>query len=233
MDLLVDIGNTCAKMALSDGEAVVVTDLLSADRVREWDEKFGLDRGMACVVGKMPDFSTILPKHLRENFSLLSAETRLPMAIDYETPGTLGSDRIAAAVGALSSAAGAFLVVDAGTCITFDFVDEHRVYRGGAILPGVSMKFKALNTFTAKLPLLEKQSGAVPLVGRSTEGSIRSGVLNGTLLEVQGFVDRYRALAPGLSVFLTGGDAELLASAVPDAVVSDGLIWKGLMRLLQ
>ncbi len=117
------------------------------------------------------------------------------------------------------------LVIDAGTCITYDFVDKQKNYFGGSISPGLKMRFKAVHTFTAKLPLVDS-ANAVGLIGDSTESSIQSGVINGMIAEIEGIIMRYQDKYPGLRVILCGGDTaffenKLKASifAAPDLVL--------------
>ncbi|MBR4739408.1 MAG: type III pantothenate kinase, partial [Bacteroidales bacterium] len=123
------------------------------------------------------------------------------------------ADRVADACGAWALHRGEdCLVIDAGTCITVDFLDHEGVYHGGAIMPGLRMNLQALHTFTAKLPLIEIEPGRqAPVLGRSTEESIVAGTLGATLLALAGYVTLYRQKSPALRVLLTGGDAPLLA----------------------
>lgn len=164
---------------------------------------------MVCASGRveLEELKALCPE-----VHLLSAQTPLPIVLDYATPETLGADRVAAACGAYSLLDGKpCVVVDAGTCVTVDFVDEGGVYRGGAILPGMEIKFRALHTFTAKLPLLENVSADEGcLTGRSTRESMTAGVLTATRFAVEGFVARYRQQCASCAVLLTGGDAERL-----------------------
>lgn len=198
MNLVLDIGNTAVKWATFEGAAL--TDhghgmpdglLTEADRV------------LACASGAA---DTSLP--------LLTSATPLPIRLDYKTPDTLGPDRVAAACGAWALHPGEdCLVVDAGTCITVDFIDAKGVYHGGAILPGISMGLKALHTFTARLPLVGIEAGRkAPVLGRSTEECIVAGTLGAATLALAGYVALYRQRCPDLQVLLTGGDAPLLAA---------------------
>ena len=225
MKLTVDIGNTRVKWALFDGERLI-------------REGVGLpfpeaDRAVWCATGEVSDeVRQALPANALELKGGLGC--RLPIALDYLTPETLGADRVAAACGAWKLSGGKpCVVIDAGTCITIDYLDASGTYRGGAILPGISMKFRSLHTFTAKLPLLglkeeipgqarneERSVGAYHRVrpevtGRSTAQSIMSGVLTATRFAVEGYVDYYRREEPGVVVFLTGGDAEWLSEEIP------------------
>ena len=139
----------------------------------------------------------------------------LPIRLDYKTPSTLGADRIADACGAAAMHPGEpCLVIDAGTCITVDFIDANGVYHGGAIMPGLGMSLQALHTYTARLPLIDLANVTkAPVLGRSTEESILAGTLGATLLALAGYVALYKGKAPGLRVLLTGGDAGQLTAS--------------------
>lgn len=202
MNLTLDIGNTAVKWATFEGR-----------ELKDWG--YGMPDGLmgeadcmlACASGELPEGVAV---------QRLSADMPLPIGLDYKTPVTLGGDRVADACGAAALYPGVpCLVIDAGTCITVDFIDGAGVYHGGAIMPGLQMSLQALHTFTAKLPLVElggrTGASAVPgggVLGRSTEESILAGTVGATLLALAGYVALYKEKAPGLRVLLTGGDAE-------------------------
>lgn len=202
MNLVIDIGNTAVKWAtfergqLTEQGYELPTDKLSA-----------ADAVLVCASGQMPEALSHLP--------LLTADTPLPLHLNYKTPQTLGADRIADACGAIALHPGEpCLIIDAGTCITVDFIDAKGTYHGGAILPGLEMSLQALHEFTAKLPLVDISNVTkAPVLGRSTEESILAGTLGATMLALAGFVALYKEKAPGLHVLLTGGDAERLMTA--------------------
>jgi type III pantothenate kinase len=125
------------------------------------------------------------------------------------------------------------LVVNAGTCITYDLVDAQGVYRGGSIAPGLQMRFKALPQFTAKLPLIEAQPMPIDLTGRSTETAIRTGVQWGMVHEVDGFIEAYRRLYPELRVVLAGGDATYFETTLKNSIFAQpNLVLLGLYQIL-
>lgn len=212
MNLAVDIGNTAAKWALFDGRTLVESGM--------WGDESGkikfdhVDKALACVSGANGVFEDIA-KSVSCQLSAVSSDTPLPIKLDYKTPATLGADRIAAACGAWSLHAGEpCLIVDAGTCITIDYLDADGVYHGGAIMPGLKMSLVALNTFTAKLPLVDIDGVTkAAVLGRSTEESIVAGTLGATVLALAGFVAMYKEKNPALHVLLTGGDASRLTQA--------------------
>ena len=210
MKLIIDLGNTLKKFAFFKKDELM--DLYSR-------EDFGLDeleRKLDEVPVKASILSSVInyPERLtdilvaRSKFIKLSNSTPLPIKLNYETPETLGKDRIAASVAGSHLHPGHnVLIITAGTCITYDIVSPDKKYLGGSIAPGIDMRFRALNTFTDHLPLIEK-SGESTLMGKSTAGSIISGVQQGVLAEMDGLIDRYRKEFVDLIVILSGGDAK-------------------------
>lgn len=202
MNLTIDIGNTAIKWATFEGKTLT-------------GHGHGLPEGLAgeaahvmvCASG-----DTLPLASLPCRYTLFDASTPLPIRLDYKTPETLGADRVADACGAAGLHPGEdCLVIDAGTCITVDFVDAAGTYHGGAIMPGLKMNLQALHTFTAKLPLIDIEGvEKAPVLGRTTEESILAGTLGATLLALAGYVALYKEKSPSLRVLLTGGDAERL-----------------------
>ena len=237
MNLTIDTGNTRTKFAVFDGETIVASGIL--ENTEQYAALFGqypIEAVIASSVGQEIDFQSITPQQV--HFHTLGPQLPLPIVIDYETPETLGPDRIAAACGAWALFPGTdCIIIDAGTCITIDHLDASGTYRGGAILPGIEMKFHALHTFTARLPLLEQIDGsAAPVTGRTTAESILAGVLTATRFAVEGFVQHYRSRCASARVLLTGGDAARLcaagAPALQHAEQLPSLVMTGLNSLL-
>ena len=202
MRLAMDIGNTAVKWASFEGHT-----LLEQGYDLPTDKLTVAENVLACVSGALPD--TVY------NIPLLTADISLPIRLDYKTPQTLGPDRIAAACGAWSLHKGeACLVIDAGTCITVDFLSADGVYHGGAIMPGLDMSLNALHEKTARLPLVSLEGvDRAPALGRSTEECILAGTLGATMLALAGYVALYREKCDKLNVLLTGGDAKRLTKA--------------------
>lgn len=168
-----------------------------------------------------------------ERFAI-DRNTNLPVANEYETPETLGIDRIVAVCGAkLSQPSDPVLVIDAGTAITYDFADEGGLYHGGGIAPGIRLRFEVLHEKTARLPLVEIKN-QFPLIGKTTEESILSGVLNGILAEIEGIIERYKGTAGNsLKVYLTGGDTEFLGNHLKNINFADSeLVLKGIYTIV-
>lgn len=236
MNLVVDNGNTRTKFAVFDDDRMVVSGVADGNSFfKELFKSFPVENIMVSNVGKKIGIRDAAPEGVR--FFELTSELPLPVRIDYETPETLGPDRLAAVVGAMKICPGRnCLVIDAGTCITIDFIDSKAVYHGGAILPGLSMKFNALHTFTEKLPLLKvANSDSQPgLIGKSTAQSIFSGVVNGTVLELDGFVNQYKVRFDDLKVLITGGDSEFLEKHLNfDHLQNTELAFAGLNEILK
>ncbi len=235
MNLAIDIGNTLMKWALFEGDRMAGNGTAEASQLAEVCRSHSWQRGILCATGAY-DLAPL--GSMAEALHILSSSSRLPIALDYATPDTLGPDRIAAACGAWKTFPRQnCLVVDAGTCITIDFVDATGVYRGGAILPGIAMKFRALHTFTAKLPLIDNiDADTAILTGRSTRESILAGVLSATRFAVEGFADRYSRDHGQMQVLLTGGDAERLWGSgqlhVPSCSIFPWLVMSGLNEIL-
>lgn len=164
----------------------------------------------------------------------LSETTSIPIDNTYRTPKTLGKDRVAAVVGASALFPSKdCLVVDAGTCITYDLINANNVYLGGNISPGISMRLRAMDEFTAALPLVSKQLPDTDR-GYSTETAIRGGAVWGTCMEVEGFIQRYNYQTEELTVILTGGDAPLLDKLIKhQTFVESHLVLIGLNQILE
>ena len=228
MHLTIDIGNTRSKWALFEGDRLVQCGYMTEGLPPEGAQADII----VCATGNADLHALGLEK---KQVQRLTADTPLPITLDYATPETLGPDRIAAACGAwmLREEGCPQLIIDAGTCITIDYLDAAGVYHGGAILPGIDMKFRALHTFTAKLPLLENvYSDELLVAGRSTKESLVAGVLTATRYEVAGFVRHYRQVEPDLQVILTGGDSGRLVDGESGYRVVPHLVMIGLNGIM-
>ena len=165
---------------------------------------------------------------------ILTAGSSLPVTLDYDTPETLGADRVAGVVAASHLyPAQNVLLIEAGTCITYDLVDAGRVYRGGSISPGMNMRFRALNTFTGKLPLIEA-SGEAALTGKTTAASIQSGVINGMIAEMEGIIMRYERIYENLTVVASGGYLDYFDKILKNNIFAvPNIVVKGLNIILE
>ncbi|KGO94110.1 type III pantothenate kinase [Flavobacterium subsaxonicum] len=225
MLLTVDIGNTKIKAAVFEGTALLEKFVFSSDdalvEVKKIMQKFpATHHSITSVVGK-DDHKLLL--WLSENTQLTAVNHNLgfPFINKYATPATLGIDRMVLAAGAVLQYPNKHrLVIDAGTCITYDFTDNNNNYLGGAISPGLQLRYNAMHNFTAKLPLLYPQMPQ-SYVGNTTKESMHSGVVNGLLHEVDGFVRQYEQQYQDVTVILTGGDAEFLAKRLKNTIFAN------------
>jgi type III pantothenate kinase len=227
--LIIDIGNTLQKLAVFENKKLLFKEThkdLTPPAISRIIEKYGPFKGIiqSSVVIHAPEMEDLLSGSGR--FILLTDHTPIHIKNLYNTPESLGKDRIAGAAGAWSLFPGQdILSIDAGTCITYDFLNRKGEYLGGGISPGIRMRFKAMNTFTGKLPLIEPEDFE-GLIGRSTRESLLSGVMNGVTGEIREVVRLYQEKFDGLKVIITGGDCEFLYNklkinifAVPDLVL--------------
>lgn len=233
-NIVLDIGNTSIKYGIFEGDALVKQGHFKG--LEEFPEELLQQPYENAVVATVAGNTERIKERLFVQGKLieLSAQTALPVINEYKTPETLGVDRIAAAVGAHYFFRNRnCLVIDAGTCITHEFISDKGIYQGGGIAPGIAMKFKALHTFTKRLPLIEQISDENPLTGQTTQESIQSGVLNGTVAELNGIIQQYAAKAANLVVILCGGDAGFFESKLKGRIfVIPELVLIGLHRIL-
>ena len=164
----------------------------------------------------------------------MSNKSKIPFKNKYTTPNTLGVDRIAVATAAFyTNPRRNTLVIDAGTCITYDIINAHGEYLGGAISPGLSMRYSAMHNQTDGLPLLQIEE-LTDFIGTSTKGSMHSGVINGTIQEVDGVIKQYEEHFKDLTVILTGGDAHFFAKRLKNSIFANSkFLLEGLNYLLE
>lgn len=244
MNLVIDIGNTRVKAGLfAEGE--LTQSFIFNHSVNEGDTinnliykdilaKFAVKN---CIIASVVDPIDSFVKKLNVSVPtlLFSSSTPTPLINKYKSAATLGSDRLAAAIGGNTLFPGKnILVIDTGTCIKYNFVTHDNNYIGGAISPGLKMRFKALHTFTSRLPLVEPDERFEALVGTTTSESITSGAQIGAVAEINGFIEQYRALFPDIHVILTGGDANFFEKRLKKPIFTDSfLILKGLNAILE
>jgi type III pantothenate kinase len=205
--LILDLGNTLSKAALVEsGQIKTVHSFESDESLMHWiKQQLAFSGGIIGSVKELPGKLWDWAKNQSGVF-LLSALTPLPFKIAYKSPQTLGADRIALAAAAFERFPEKnVLVIDMGSCITYDLLTAQGVYLGGAISPGIRMRFKAMNAFTAKLPMAEP-TDKTPLIGYDTQSSLQSGVMNGVQAEIEGVIDRYASNYKDLTVLIGGGD---------------------------
>jgi type III pantothenate kinase len=231
MNLIIDIGNTSTKLAVYDGHKKISVSRINEISCEELEKELSgikIEKAIISSVKKLPPFISDLLFVKIPFVHVLSYKSKLPFSIEYETPETLGSDRIAAVAGAYNTFPGAnILAIDAGTAITFDFI-ESDVYKGGNISPGLTMRFKALNNFTDRLPLVSI-SDNYSFPGRNTTDAIIAGVITGVTYEINEYIRTFKKKNSDLKIILTGGDGEFFKDKInikikylPD-IVTDGL----------
>jgi type III pantothenate kinase len=236
MNLVIDVGNTRVKTALFEGVKIQNHKVfLKEDIVSQLKKISKKHKIMYAIISSVASISDKNLNVIEKLFPLveLSHKLKLPFKNKYKTPSTLGVDRIALIGAAIQSYGNSsVLVIDAGSCITFDYVNDLKEYYGGAISPGVEMRYKALNTFTANLPLL-KSGYPENLIGNSTENSIHSGIINGVLSEIEGVIEKYKAIDENLTVVLTGGDTNFLAKRLKNGIFANpNFLLEGLNYIL-
>ena len=238
INLVIDIGNTRTKLALFNQHDLMFSvpiEQLTVNHLQMLkDEHIQLNQAILSSVKKVDED---LIQFLSQNFQLfieLDQHTSLPIANLYQTPETLGKDRIAAAVGANELFPGQnVLIIDAGTAITYDVVSEKNEFLGGNISPGLQMRFKALNQFTGKLPLIN-YSNEFQLIGRNTEEAIRAGVQNGILYEIERTIETFNRNYENLQIVMTGGDSIFFDKKLNYSIfVHFNLTLIGLNRILE
>ncbi|WP_396169685.1 type III pantothenate kinase [Flavobacterium sp.] len=225
MLLAIDVGNTQIKLAVFEENTLVNKKIIS---FFEWKKEventlifFSEIKNIAVAsVGKLQKSDFLGLKEGIE-VSFISHESKFPFQNHYETPNTLGIDRMVLTSGAVLQFPNQNrLVIDAGTCITYDFVDENNVYHGGAISPGIRLRYESLNNFTVNLPLLTIDQPKNS-IGNSTEQSIHSGVINGITFEIDGFISSILNKNDNFIIILTGGDAEFLAERLKNTIFAN------------
>ncbi len=233
MNLVVDYGNSSAKVAIFDHLKLIEKYTFTVmDELQLFLQQSHAENLMISSVHTDAEKISSWAVHAKQKF-ILTHKLPLPVTILYSTPHTLGVDRIAGVCGAFQLFPDHnSLVIDMGTCITYDLIDSEGNYHGGGISPGLMIRFKAVHTFTARLPLV-KPTDNPELVGNSTETSIQSGVVNGLLAEIDGIIDRYHKKYADLKVILCGGDAPFFENKLKDSIfASPDLVLFGLNSVL-
>ena len=238
MNLIIDVGNSFVKLAVfQDDELVVKKNIKQDVIVKHIDilrKDYGsIEKAIMASVGRLKEKNL---EYIRKNFDLLELnyKTAVPFVNLYETPNSLGLDRIALVSASMKHFPNNnVLIIDAGTCITYDFVTAKNDYLGGAISPGISMRYKSLHNLTANLPLLEKEMPE-NIIGSSTNSSIHSGVINGVLKEIDGNIETYQQKYSDLTIILTGGDANFLSKQLKSSIFANSnFLLEGLNYILQ
>lgn len=235
MNVAIDLGNTRAKVGLfKDQQLLKIVEDLQPEQLFSW---LAVQEPSAAIIGSVNAPTAALQEQLSSLCSCMVLDANLPVPVQkqYQTPQTLGADRLAAVVGGMSRFPGqAVLVIDTGTCITYDYVDARAHYLGGGIAPGLKMRFKALHNFTARLPLIDNVPSDAPLLGQSTKESIQSGVVNGSCAEIEGMIARYETELGPMRIIICGGDAKFFETKIKRPIfVIPELVLIGLNEILR
>ena len=236
MNLVIDIGNTKVKVAVFELDtiitAVVCEEINLVKELKRISNQYAIKRS---IVSSVKDINEEYLEELQKLpfLIILNTDTPLPFKNRYTTPSTLGNDRIALAAAAVCiHPLKNTLVIDAGTCITYDFINSKNEYLGGAISPGIGMRYKSLHQYTGKLPLLSKNE-EFKLIGTSTKSSIHSGIINGIICEIKGVIAQYQQDFGDLTIVLTGGDTKFLSKQLKNSIFANqNFILRGLNKIL-
>jgi type III pantothenate kinase len=233
MNLVIDCGNSRIKVGLFDSETLKEKFFFDRnDELFLFLKEKSIDNVLVSSVAISAE--DILEKVDASGKKMkLTHHLPLPIKNLYATPQTLGVDRVAAACGAIDIFPNKnCLVIDIGTCINFEFIDDQKRYHGGAISPGINIRYEGMHKFTKRLPLVANNSKA-PLIGNTTETCMQSGVMNGMLAEINGIIEQYQKKYPDLGVILCGGDYPLFENQLkPHIFVAPDLVLSGLNRIL-
>ena len=233
MNLIIDIGNTRAKVAVFNKDKLMFNLSVDHKNINKNIEKLQKEYNLKnCIFSSVANTSTEAESYKLNKFIKLNHKTKVPFLNKYNTPKTLGVDRIAlASAAAYQYQKKNVLIIDSGTCITYDFLNAKNEYIGGAISPGINLRYKSLNQFTANLPLLKQAN--YKLIGKDTKSSIHSGVLNGFIKEIDGVIEQYQHKYSNLTVVLTGGDTNFLAKKLKSSIfATPNFLLEGLNSIL-
>jgi type III pantothenate kinase len=239
MYLLIDSGNTLtkvtsvAKTGLFDFEESFKTgDWLSfSDFYKNSDAEYVI---LSTVVDWPDEILDQLRKKAK-SFHILDVNSQLPFRVSYDSPETLGADRLACVAGAIEKFPESdCLIVNFGSCITYNLLDRNSEFKGGSISPGLEMRFKAMNVFTGRLPALSyKEYKELPFA-QDTNSAIASGVIDGIIFEVKGFINKYSHDFNDLKIIITGGDHKVFANRLQKQIFADeNLQMTGLLKILE
>ncbi len=224
MNLIIDVGNTRTKLAVFKENSLEIQVVCNLNQVIEeivqLKKHYLLEQGIISSVVHLDD-NLLKELYKQVQIITLTEKTKVPFFNLYKSKDTLGIDRIAlvAAASNLYSNQNC-LIIDAGTCITYDFLNSKNQYLGGAISPGLQIRYKSLSDYTDKLPLLNI-SDDYNLIGDSTKNSIHSGIMNGIVNEIEGVINQYKSQFGDLTVVLTGGDSKFLSKQLKNSIFAN------------
>ena len=224
MNLVIDIGNTAVKVYLFKNNEIIKREVLSENALIQYLKLIAIDdiRNIICS-SVTKSYKNQLSKIFKNSnyFDFSDNNLKIPFTNNYETKKSLGQDRI----GLISSAVLKFqdqnsLVIDMGTCITYDFIDSQNIYHGGAISPGIRMRYSSFSNYTSNLPLLKFQD-ITKIIGANTEESLHIGINNGIVGEINQYINSLKKSYSEFNVIITGGDSIFLLNKIKNAIFAD------------
>ena len=236
LNLVIDLGNSLLKVALFDKNLMISKFIYTNQSLSIISNLFKNNCIDNSLISNVSSIDKNILDFLKTNSNLISINesTDLPFINLYKTKNTLGHDRIAlVSAAAIDFPDQNILIIDAGTCITYDFKNSKNEYLGGGISPGIKMRFKSLNSETSNLPLSTINLD-IKLIGDDTDSSINSGVVNGVLSEIDGIINQYQERFKNIKIILTGGDSNFLLKKIKNTIFADqNFLLKGLNYLLE
>jgi type III pantothenate kinase len=232
--LCFDFGNTRKKMAVFQEAVIKETISLADDSIETVQSLINQFQPEKSILSSVIDHNKAIEELLasKTKFHKLGHLTKVPFIVVVGKPETMGADRLALAAAAIHFYPQKNnLVIGLGTCVTYNFINKYHEFVGGGISPGMEMRLKAMNHFTAKLPFV-KSDNNVPLIGYDTNTNLLSGVVLGMAYEIDGFINAYKERFVNFNVLLTGGDIAYLGSHLKNKIFADpDLIFKGLYEI--
>ncbi len=236
MLLAIDVGNTKVKAAVFENNTLLHKEIFETNQFKKAIDKIlkeypFIKNMIVASVGKIEKDAFL---YFKIKVLFITNSDKFPFQNLYRTPNTLGIDRLVLSAGAvIKYSKQNRLIIDAGTCVTYDFVDENDNYLGGAISPGIRLRYEALHNYTAKLPLLSKEE-PINIIGNATNQSIHSGVINGLTHEIDGFINIYSNNYKNFIIILTGGDSDFLAKRLKNTIFANSnFLLESLNQLFQ
>ncbi|MDO4228389.1 MAG: type III pantothenate kinase [Capnocytophaga sp.] len=240
MNLIIDEGNTTIKVAVFENQKQIFFQIFTKssfqEKILQEIDFDNITRGIvASVVENVQERFDFLTEKISQ-LVFVNSQTPMPFINKYATPSTLGIDRMALMAAAVSLYPNQnVLVIDAGTCITFDMITTQGEYLGGAIAPGIAMRFKAMHEFTSKLPLISEQDFDTDnFIGNSTQMCMLSGVYHNVVCEIEGVITKYRTKFENLTIILTGGNHLFLYNNIKNCIFANSFfLLEGLNAILE
>ncbi len=234
--LCLDQGNSYTKAGIFNKEELIAKETFRQFGRNEIEMLFSKYKITACIFSTVALRNESVISELKNRspfFIEFTHETSIPVDNQYASPQTLGKDRLAGVIGASFIKPGTdLLVIDAGSAVTYDFIDANGIYWGGNISPGIDMRLRALNEYTGSLPLVSAKEDSM-LLGNDTESAILAGVLYGIVFEIDGYIEKLKLEYPQLSTYLTGGSTFYFVNKLKSAIfASENLVLIGLNRIL-